>query len=641
MHPGRSQCRGSHIAPSLKNGPHGTGATAFRRLHPGHVEAPTSPGQRRPLLANRHAKSCIVIITWVMARRVERAEVLVVGGGIAGATAAIFARKRGHDVLLVDRGFFGSSGCTALASGMFSYFKPEDDLEHWLSNHGGTMVNQTLLAEALKLQYDLTHWLEEWGVEWVKRDGEIARMGGPGIPFPHSAMMAGGGPAFMMAIRSYALRIGVRVVNRTLVTDLLTSDGELPTAGRAVGALGINTRSGEPVVFAAQATVLATGPMHFPYPRPDSPFTGMPVELSGDGIAIALRAGVELGKMEIGGDGLVQALFHAAQGFEMLLGLGGTFYNARGEDFLTHYAETRLQGTGARRSVLGTAGTLELVSGRGPIMRDNAELSFDDLLLLDRVIPIIMRTFESAGIRVDQDRVSYLKAMVGSSAVSGAGIRINARGESSLPGLYGAGNTTDGAYVIMGQNISTCAVMGYWVGHSVTDYVVSSDPPLIDENQVDRIIAALLAPTRRTSGVSYSEVHAEVERVILDLGHIMSEDSLTHAIDRIEELQSDRFPLLTASDWHELAKIPGLQNFAQALKTAYIVMRHRKESRGNILRSDYPHTDNIDWLCMTVARYDGKQTVLHDIPRPHSEHYRKTKAERILHPFFTSMDFDT
>src|SRR5581483_10914228 len=138
--------------------------------------------------------------------------------------------------------------------------------------------------------------------------------------------------------------------------------------------------------------------------------------------------------------------------------------NALGEDFLARYAETRATGTNTRRSELGTAGTLEIVEGRGPVLRDNRDLTVDDLRLLEVVLPIIMRTFASAGIRVERDRVPYLKAMPGSTAVSGAGVRIDEHGRTSLPGLYAAGNTSDGAYVIMGQNISTCAVMGYWVG---------------------------------------------------------------------------------------------------------------------------------------------------------------------------------
>jgi succinate dehydrogenase / fumarate reductase flavoprotein subunit len=568
---------------------------------------------------------------------VEQCQVLVVGGGIAGAVAAIVARQHGLDVLLIDRSFFGTGGCSAVASGMFSYFKEGDDLDHWLSNHGGTMVNQTLLADALRLQGDLVHEMETWGVRWVKEaDGEIARMGGPGIPFPHSAMMAGGGPKFMGAIRAHALRIGVRVRNRTLVTDLLTEDGIEP-ATRVVGALAVNTRSGELTRIEANATVLATGPMHFPYPRPASPFTGMPIDLSGDGIAIAMRAGAEVGKMELGGDGLVQALFHCAQGFEMLLGMGGSFANAEGEDFLARYSETRGLGTGARRSVLGSAGISEIIAGRGPILRDNRGLDSDQVRLLDLVVPIIMETFRSAGISVERDLVPYLKAMVGSTAVSGAGVRITPRGESSVPGLFAAGNTSDGAYVIMGQNLSTCAVMGKWVGDALPEAVAAAPTPRVSDEQVQQLASALLAPMgRATEGPTYQEVHHEIESLLLDTGHVLDDRSLERAIERIKSIRHERLPLLSADDWHEFAKLPGLTNFCEVLETSYVVMRHRTESRGNILRSDYPATDNDNWLTMTVARRFGDEVRLHDVPRPDDEHHRPTPPEIVPHPFFRS-----
>jgi succinate dehydrogenase/fumarate reductase flavoprotein subunit len=566
-----------------------------------------------------------------------RCDVLVAGGGISGAVAAIEAREAGCDVLLVDRGFFGASGCTALASGMWSYYKPEDDLDHWLHNHGGTMVNETLLTESIEALYELTHRLESWGVEWVKDErGEIARMGGPGIPFPHSAMMVGGGPGFMMAIAAHARRIGVRVLNRTMVTDLLTSDGAHPTGGGVVGALGLDTRTGALTVLEAKAVVLATGPMHFPYPRPDGPFTGMPVELSGDGIAIGLRAGADLGKMEIGGDGLVQGLFHAAQGFEMLLGLGGSFVNVLGDDFLARYAETRALGAGTRRSELGTAGTLEIVEGRGPVLRENRELQAGDLRLLEIVLPIIMRTFASAGIRVERDLVPYLKAMPGSTAVTGAGLRIDRRGAASLPGLLAAGNVSDGAYVIMGQNISTCAVIGTWAGRSAAELAAEGATGSVVDDQVRQLAGCALSGARAEGAVSYREVHDEIEKIMLELGHVLDDGGLARAIDRVRGVQEELLPLLGSTDWHEFAKIPGLRNFCQALEVSYLVMRHRRESRGNILRADYPYVDNERWLTMTVARFDGREIVLRDIPRPRDDHYRDTKPERIPHPFFAA-----
>ena len=148
----------------------------------------------------------------------------------------------------------------------------------------------------------------------------------------------------------------------------------------------------------------------------------------------------------------------------MLIGLGGRLLNRMGEDFLSVYAETRAHQSTARRSSLGNASIRELEAGRGPILRDSHDLSPADIRLLDVVIPIIMRTFRSATIDIRDDLVPYTRALVGSTAVSGAGIRIEPDGRTSLPGLFAAGNTTDGAYVIMSQNLATCAVLGWWTG---------------------------------------------------------------------------------------------------------------------------------------------------------------------------------
>jgi succinate dehydrogenase / fumarate reductase flavoprotein subunit len=566
------------------------------------------------------------------------ADVLVIGGGIAGAMAAIAAREQGLDVLLADRGFFGRSGCSALASGMFSYYRPDDDWAYWLSNHGGTMVNERLLKEAIAFQYDLVHRLEEWGVEWVREGGPrapIARMGGPGIPFPHSAMMAGGGPQFMMSVRAHARGIGIRVLNRIFMIDLLTSDGQLPTGGRVVGAFGMDTRTGDCIVAEAPVTVMATGPIHFPYPRPAAPFTGMPVELSGDGVAMAFRAGAELGKMEVGGDGLVQAMFHAAQGFEMLLGLGGRLLNGRGENFLPAYAETHEHGSGARRSSLGNAATRELEAGRGPVLRDNRNLDRADIRLLDLVIPIIMRTFRSAGIDVGADLVPYTRALVGSTAVSGAGIHVQPDGRTSLPGLFAAGNTTDGAYVVMGQNLATCAVLGYWAGRATREAVDRARPAGVRPDQIRRLITRMKELRARTGATSLESAHHRVEQVLRGVGRVMTAGKLDAALEELTRIREEELPAVQAGSVREAVKLLGLRNYCEVLDVAYRVMNHRTESRGNVLRADYPCTDNLNWLCMTRARLaPGGEAEIWDVPRPESPEYKEVARTTAPHPFF-------
>lgn len=565
-------------------------------------------------------------------------DVLVIGGGIAGAVTAIRLREQGHDVLLIDRGYFGASGCTALASGQVHYFDPKHDVKDWLFHSGSTMVNEALLARATEQTYDLVHRLESWGVRWVKdADGNVARVQGPGMPFPSNAVMHGGGLPFMMAIAAHARKIGVRVHSRTLATDLLTSDGLHPTRERVTGAVALNTTTGCMSQYTARAVVLATGPIKFPYPTPAGPFEGMPIELSGDGVAMGLRVGSKLGKMEIGGDGLCQAFFYAAPGFEHLMAVGGRLKNIR----LDPLVEETRSALAPRRSTWGAAAAAEILAGRGPILLDNRGLTTEQICLLELAIPVVMNTLRAANMVPGRDLIPFLKGNVGSCNISGGGVQINEHGASSLPGLFAAGGTSDGAYVTMAQSIATCGVMGEWVAEALPNYLADAPAPEVDEGQAQRFSSEALAPLQRSAGLSYATVHDAIERVLLDTGCLLSQknpvltkDVLTDGLERLRQISVEMVPRLTAADYHELAKVPGLRNFAQCLEAGYTVLRHREESRGNIFRQDFPYTDNEKWLVYTTVRSTGTDYVLNDVVRPDDGRFRSVARERVPHPFF-------
>ena len=136
-----------------------------------------------------------------MAVRLET-DVLVIGGGIAGAFAAYRAREAGARVLLVDRSYFGRSGCSALASGVYPAYMPGDDKDAWMRAFGGPLVNQPLVARSLPVMHEHVMLMDDWGVKWVKEGRRIVRMGAPGRSFANGVWMAEGGPQMMMAVRS-------------------------------------------------------------------------------------------------------------------------------------------------------------------------------------------------------------------------------------------------------------------------------------------------------------------------------------------------------------------------------------------------------------------------------------------------------
>ena len=122
---------------------------------------------------------------------VHESDVLIVGGGITAACAAIKASETGVRVMLVDKGYFGRSGTSAVASGVFQAYMEGDDLDRWTQTHTNPMVNRSALREAIKVTGDLLLHMDRWGVKWIKDQGKNQRVNmAVGPLFPVNAMMA-------------------------------------------------------------------------------------------------------------------------------------------------------------------------------------------------------------------------------------------------------------------------------------------------------------------------------------------------------------------------------------------------------------------------------------------------------------------
>lgn len=571
-------------------------------------------------------------------------DVLVIGGGIAGAFAAIKAKEKGVEVTLVDKAFFGRSGCSGLASGVYGTYMPGDDLDAWIKAACTTpLVNRRLAEKAILRTYDLLMEMDHWGVKWIKEGGKIVRQfgGGSGLPFRTNAMMAEGGPQMMMALRAATLGKGVSVVNRVMVTGLLTGDGKHPTEDKVVGAVGVHARSGESWLFEAKATILATGPYLFPYAPMGQGFYGMPINASADGIAMMFQAGAVLGKMEFGGGSLRSVEFHCAPALEMLGGLGCRFVNDRGEDIIsmagrqgkyTVAAEMR-----GRRSALSNAIVKEMKAGR-KVFLDATHFTPEQHRLVKQVVPIVVNTFERAGYDLSKDPIPYGSTFAGSSGTAGGGARLNERCETSIAGLYAAGNCSDGAYISMGQALPGSSVVGAWAGENAGEYVRGSGDIRVERSQAEELIGETLAPLDAARGMTYGEVHRKLEKILSeDVDHVLNGKNLERALERLQQIRTEDLPRLKAADPHELAKVNGLKNFVVAFEPALAVLLRRKESRGNILREDYPETDDFEWGKFTLCRKEaGGGIRLWEEPVPEDEDHLRAERKKATHPYFVN-----
>jgi len=565
----------------------------------------------------------------------HKADVLVIGGGAAGAMAAIRARETGADVLLVDKSVFGRSGCAALASGAYITYMPGDDLNFHLSGRG-VLTNQTKAIEAIHATYEVLKILDGWGVRFVKENGEFWRgkgVTGAAASGGLAAGLVGGGTEMMKVVRAVALRKGVRVVNRVIVNDLLTSDGKLPTEGRVVGALGVSGRENEIHVFQAKSVMMCAGGFNYGYKKPSQWFAGMPLNITSDGVAMQIRAGAIMGSMAVGSKYLQTMEFMCAPGIEHFTTMGTGWVNRFGEDVMRRFSESEAEFT--RRLSLGHAVALEMLEGRGPVYLTGAELGPDRVRLLQEVIPIIMTTFERAGYEISRDRIPYLPVLASTYGSShGGGAVVDDQGMTSLPGLFAAGASSDGMNISPNLNLSWCMVLGWWAGEHAANYAQKSELKDIKGAQVEGLTKSTLQYLKPT-GLGFQEVHERAANLLHELGVILNDEKLTRVKKGLTEVLGD-FDNVMAKDPHDLLKVLGLRNSIEALTAVLDYLLHRQESRGSVVNSDHPETDNEKWLVLSKSMLKNGKLELWDEPIPRDEfyvHYRP-KSGKSMHPFF-------
>jgi succinate dehydrogenase/fumarate reductase flavoprotein subunit len=210
-------------------------------------------------------------------------DVLVLGGGIAGCCAAIEAKERGLDVTLVDKGYIGKTGTTYFAGMNFTVFNPDMGSDHDLVMNRITQESEyrndrDWTEIIMKESWAAYEKLAAWGVEFPieEREGRFYTIY---PPFLQARIIR---KQVSPPLRAQALKRGVRVVDRVVITDLLMQNGTV------AGAIGFPLSRLKSYVFTAKAVVLATGYWTLRMS------TGDAHEATGDGPAMAYRAGAEL-----------------------------------------------------------------------------------------------------------------------------------------------------------------------------------------------------------------------------------------------------------------------------------------------------------------------------------------------------------
>ncbi|MBI4185941.1 MAG: FAD-dependent oxidoreductase [Chloroflexi bacterium] len=563
--------------------------------------------------------------------RIVDTDVLVIGCGIAGAFAAIKAKAAGAEVTVVDRAVVGRSGASCLASGVFHHFDPaEDNIEDALKEGCLATVylmDQKVSRKALLQTYQSLQEMDKWGVKWEKRDGTLVRVRGHGSISTRTAVLSGSGRQLMLALGNEVRRRGVRVVNRVMITELLTSDGRLPTSGRVVGAVGFNTQNGDIYLFRSKATILCAGGWKLPYAE------HVPYYQGGDGHAMAIRVGAELNGLDRPAVRGVHPI-HASIGstINIVMGQGAIMTNRLGKRYMEKLDPVRKEQT--ERWLLNAATLNELREGRGPIGLDMTHFTPEQFRLVRTAIPLVIANLEAAGKDITRDKIEYIVWTYPHLVGEAGGARINDKGETSIPGLYAAGDNSDnaGACIVA---LPAGSVMGSWAGENAAKYASTVEMPKIAEEQAKQMKGFMVAPLTK-DGVSFGDIWAKAERIARDgIGLIMHEERLKKAIEEIKKIKAEDIPRLAAENPHELAKVHTLCSFLEVSEVICLASILRKETRRASLREDFPETDNINWLkWINVKKEDGEIKIRYE-PLPIEEYPYPPPRERFdqLHLF--------
>jgi succinate dehydrogenase/fumarate reductase flavoprotein subunit len=536
---------------------------------------------------------------------VERIEVdvLCAGGGIAGLMAAIRAADLGAKVVVVEKGNTLTSGAGGMGNDHFLCYLPEV--------HGQSMkplveeLRRGQLGERLKDAEVTRVWLEKtteivnlwdsWGIP-MKYQGryEFAGHAFPGDAYP--CHLKYGGKDQKKVLTKEARKRGVRIINRVMLLDLLGK-------GPVTGAIGVHTREEKLFLFRAKSVMLGTGVVSRLYQGLTPGWMAnatRPHTLTGDGRAMAYRAGAELVNVE-------RLEHHAGPKYFTRSGQAtwvGVVRDPQGKPVGPYL--TRPDGRVSDMIVEVNKGLFSeyAQSGRGPVYMDCRGISDRDYAYMmhwfgHEGFTALVNHLNDKGIDLRKQAVEWATYGMRGSAGS---IRQNVKGETSVKGLYVAGDETT-------RSISPAATFGWIAGENMTEYAKGVDLP--DPEEGEEILkekgSFIEVLRRRETGPDWKEVNIALQQVMSDYaGFVRSETLLQAGLTHLGRLKEEALSTLIARNPHELMRALEVFNLIELGELVCVAAMERKETRGWHERKDYPYKDPLLDKQLVLKKVDGK-----------------------------------
>jgi L-aspartate oxidase len=535
---------------------------------------------------------------WVMS-----ADVIVVGSGIAGLTAALRLRRRVERVLLVTKTLLPEGSTQWAQGGIAAALDPGDSADEHLVD--------TLVAGAGVCDEDAVRVLVSQGPARVRElaalgmefdrgpDGEISltREGGHGRDrIAHAGGDATGKEvsraliaALDVALAAVKEDAGIEVLEHALVVDLL-QDKDSRVCGVTLHVIGEGQLDGVGAAR-ARAVVLATGGIGQVYAATTNPSVA-----TGDGVAAALRAGAVIADLEfVQFHPTVLWLGEGASGQQPLLseamrGEGAFLVDGDGVRFMAGVHDLADL---APRDIVSKAIVARMArSGVDHVYLDARHLGRE---FLERRFPSIVARCRELGF----DPVTELLPVAPAQHFASGGVRTDLVGRSSLAGLYACGEVSctgvHGANRLASNSLLEGLVFACRIADDITSRLSAGELTLT-EPLAGRPDRTLVAAKERTA----------VQRAMtLGAGVVRSADSLAQVAKSLQVIADSASGQTAGPDSWETSNLLHVGQLLTSLATL------REETRGGHVRSDFPERDDARWLGHTYAARaaDGSMTM--------------------------------
>jgi len=543
-------------------------------------------------------------------------DILIVGGGGAALYAALRAHEKAPslNIVVASKGLFGKSGCTRMVQGGYNVvLNPEDSFDKHYDDtlRGGFLLNDqelawTLVNDAPERIYELEN---RYGCYFDRNeDGTIHQRALAGQSFNRTIHRGDlTGIELMSRLSEQVVVSDITVLNEVRGLDLLFDRSGTYVAG----ALLLDGDDGSFIAVNARATLIATGGA-----APLYRVTAASLEKSGDGMAMAYRAGarfIDMEMMQFHPTGLIASgsVMNGTVLEEGLRGAGGHLLNAEGERYMQRYDPAKMERS--TRDRVSRSSFLEIRAGRGSdeegVYLDVRHLGKDFLL---HSSPGMYKRCLSVGYDMAEDLIQVTPT----AHFQMGGVQIDSRCASSLNGLYAAGEDSGGVHGanrLGGNGVAESMVFGGRAGESLAEHAQNHERREIDPDQLAEVTNRY-GEARAGTGDVFALRRRLGETSWENLGVIRSQESLSRAALDLEEIGGGLAALPTpaqrAGDIAFLERLDA-QNLVAVANMIRIASSVRRESRGSHYRSDCPETDP-DSLYNIVIELEGDGTPVWD-----------------------------